>query len=766
MSDYRYIGKRVPRIDARGKVTGSLRYPTDLYFPDMLRAKVLRSRYPHARLLRIEVEKARALPGVEAVLTWRDLPGHNGFGIITPNWPVLCWDRVRYKGDAIALVAARDEETAREALSLIEVDYDPLPILDTPEESLAEGAPLLHEKGNIMHSMELKKGVVEEGFKEADIIQEESYSTQFMEHAYLETEGGVAVYEEETGVITVWCGDQYAFRDQLQIARSLAYDPLKIRVIGSPTGGAFGGKDEITAQIHLALLAYHTHKPVRLHWSRQESIVVGAKRHAMKSTFRIGATRDGRLTALDVRVVANTGAYDTIGGPVMNLSLESAPGPYKYPRAHLKGISVYTNNAMGGEFRAFGAPQVVFGIEQELDKLAARVGMDPLEFRLLNAVEDGDLSALDHVLRTSVGIKDTLRAARQTDLWRRREEIKDQLNKQNPYKKHGVGLVSEMHALGLGVGIPDFSNIILEVKADGNIILRTGAIEIGQGNLTAYAQMLAEALDYEIDKIEVINGDTFLTPDSGTVTASRSIMINGNAILNAVKKLIPLLLRRASAYLDIPSKDLKYQRGEVVSAAAKLTLAEIAARAEAEDQPIKVTGTSVMPTSDKDFGDGLPHNYYTYITQIALVSVDLQTGEVELLRLISLPEMGQVINLDGVEGQCEGGVVMGQGYALMEEVKVKDGEFLNTGLSTYILPTALDVPEQETVVVERPEKTCPFGAKGVGEAPTAAVAPAVANALHDAVGIRLTELPITPEKVLKKLRDKERGRRAEEDDGD
>ena len=757
MTTYRYLGKRVPRIDARDKVTGRTRYPTDLYFPDMLRARVLRSRYPHARVIRIDVEKARALPGVEAVLTWRDIPGHNGFGIITPNWPVLCRDRVRYKGDALALVAARDEETAEEALSLVEVEYEPLPVLDTPEEALAEGAPLLHENGNIMHSMELKKGDIEEGFKRADIILEENYSTQFMEHAYLETEGGVAVYDEETGVITVWCGDQYAFRDQLQIARSLAYDPLKIRVIGSPTGGAFGGKDEITAQIHLALLTYHTKKPVRLHWSRAESIMVGVKRHAMKSTFKIGATRDGHLTALDVRVVANTGAYDTIGGPVMNLSLESAPGPYRYPHTHLKGISVYTNSAMGGEFRAFGAPQVVFGLEQELDKLAERVGMDPLEFRLLNAVEEGDLSALDHVLRTSVGIKDTLRAARETELWQNRQEIKKQLHEKYPHKKHGVGLVSEMHALGLGVGIPDFSNIILELKEDGKIILRTGAIEIGQGNLTAYAQMLAEAMDYEIEKIEVINGDTFLTPDSGTVTASRSIMINGNAILNAVKKLVPRLIRRAAAYLDIPAEELKYQRGEVktiTSPEKKLSLAEIAARAIAENQPLKVTGTSVMPVSDKDFGDGLPHNYYTYITQIALVSVDTQTGEVELRKLISLPEMGQVINLDGVEGQCEGGVVMGQGYALMEEVIVEKGEFLNTGLSTYILPTSLDVPEQETIVVENPEKTCPFGAKGVGEAPTAAVAPAVANAIYDAVGIRLTELPITPEKVLKKIQDR------------
>ena len=721
----------------------------------MLRARVLRSSHAHAKIRKVDVKNARRLPGVEAVLTHEDIPGHKGFGIIDPNWPVLCTDRVRYKGDAIALVAARDEETAERALSLIEVEYEPLPVIDTPEEALEPLAPQIHEKGNIMHSMELAKGNVKAGLKAAELVLEETYSTQFMEHAYLETEGGVAVYDEEEGVITIWCGDQYAFRDQLQIARSLNWDPLKIRVIGSPTGGAFGGKDEISVQIHLALLACYTKKPVRLHWSRKESIVVGPKRHAMKTTFKIGAGKDGRLTAIDVNVVANTGAYDTIAAPVLNLALESSHGPYKYPHSHFKGIAVYTNSAMGGEFRGFGAPQVVFGLEQELDKLAERLNMDPIEFRLLNAVEFGDISALGHELRTSVGIKDTLLAARETELWRKREEIKRELNTVSKYKKYGVGLASEWHAVGLGVGIPDFANIIVELGEEGKVTLRTGAIEIGQGNLTAYAQILAEALGCDIAKIEVIHGDTFLTPDSGTVTASRSVLINGNAILDAVRRLIPQLIRLASAALGVPESELEYRGGEVVSRTApgrSLSLQEIAARALRAGEPLKVAGASIMPVSDKDFGEGLPHNYYTYITQIALVGVDTGTGEVELVKAVSLPEMGKAINVAGVEGQCEGGVVMGEGYALFEEVLVKKGEFLNTGFTTYILPTSLDVPEQQTVIIEKPEKTGPYGAKGVGEAPTVPITPAIANAVYDAVGVRMNELPITPEKLLEAMK--------------
>jgi len=762
MEDFKYIGKRVPRIDARDKVTGRTKYSTDIYLEDMLWANVLRSEHAHAKILKIDVEKARGLAGVEAVLTHEDIPGHNGFGIIEPNWPVLCRDRVRYKGDAVALVAARDEKTAERALSLIEVEYETLPVVDTPEEALSPGAPQIHEKGNIMHTMELAKGNVGAGMSEAEVVAEETYSTQFMEHAYLETEGGVAVYDQEEGVITVWCGDQYAFRDQLQIARSLDWDPLKIRVIGSPTGGAFGGKDEISVQIHLALLAYRTGKPVRLHWSREESIVVGPKRHAMKTTFKIGAKKDGRLTAIDVDVVANTGAYDTIAAPVLNLALESSPGPYKYLHSHFKGMAVYTNNAMGGEFRGFGAPQVVFGLEQELDKLAERLGMDPVEFRLLNAVELGDISALGHELRTSVGIKDTLLAAARTDLWREKEEMKRKLEASSKYKKYGVGLASEWHAVGLGVGIPDFANVIVELGEGGKVTLRTGAIEIGQGNLTAYAQMLAEALECDIAQIEVIHGDTFLTPDSGTVTASRSVLINGNAILDAVRRLIPQLVRIAAGALNVAAAELEYGGSRVYSRSdpnLSLSLEEIAERALAGGEPLNAAGASIMSVSDKDFGEGLPHNYYTYITQIALVGVDTGTGEVEVVRVVSLPEMGKAINIAGVEGQCEGGVVMGEGYALFEEIKVEKGRFLNTGFTTYILPTALDVPEQQTLIVEKPEKTGPYGAKGVGEAPTVPITPAIANAIYDAVGIRFNTLPITPEKVIAALNKKNAGDR-------
>ena len=754
---YRYVGKAVPRIDARDKVTGRTKYSTDLSFPGMLWAKTKRSDYPHAKILSISTQKAESLPGVEAVLTADDIPGHNGFGIITPNWPVLCMDRVLYMGDAVALVAAVDEETAEEACRLIEVEYEELPVVTSPEEALKEGAPRLHEKGNIMHTMELRKGDVEKGLEEADVVVEGAYSTQFMDHAFIEPPGGVAIYDEANGVITVWCGDQYAFRDQLQIARSMGWDPRKIRVIGSPTGGAFGGKDEITVQIHLALLAYHTKKPVKLWWTREETLVVNAKRHAMTTRFRIGARNDGRFTAIDVDVTADTGPYDTIGAPILNLSLESSPGPYQYPHSHFNGRSVYTNNAIGGEFRGFGAPQVVWGVEQEIDRIAEKLGIGPIEIRKRNALKLGDISSLGHTMQTSVGITETLEATEATELWQDRKSIIKELNERFPHRLHGVGVASEWHAVGMGVGIPDFANVDLEVCPDGRVILKTGAIEIGQGNITAYAQMLAEALEIDIARITVVHGDTFETPDSGSVTASRSVLVNGNAILDGCGKLKKrAILEAASLLVEDPNK-LVYGDGSVYSKSDPGKRASIERIAEIcchRNQPLREVGANVMAISDKDFGDGLPHNYYTFITQMALVGVDVKTGQVDVLKVVSVPEMGKAINIHGVEGQSEGGVVMGQGYTLYEDLKLENGEFLTKNFTTYIIPTSMDVPDIETIIVEVPEKSGPFGAKGLGEAPTVPISPAIMNAVHDATGIRINDLPVTPEKVINALKEK------------
>lgn len=750
-----FVGNRIIRIDARDKTTGTVKYSTDLFPEGLLHARVLRSQHPHADILRIDTTKAKALPGVEAVLTHEDVPGHNGYGIIGDNWPVLCREKVRYKGDAVALVAARDLETADKALDLVEIDYNILEPLDTPEEALEPSVPRIHSDGNIMFSNRLANGDTEKGFAESSFVLEAGFSTQFMEHAYLEMEGGIGVYDEKTGEITIWCGNQYAFRDQLQIARALDWEPEKIRVIGSPTGGAFGGKDEISVQIHLALLALHTKKPVRLHWTRSESIITGPKRHAFKSAYKVGAASDGRLQAIEVDLVGNTGPYDTIAMAVLNVALECSPMGYKFPHADLRGKLVYTNHGVGGEFRGFGAPQTMFAIEQIMDRLAENFGMDPIEYRLLNAAEKGDTHAMGHTFLLDMGLKATLEKARRTYLWQRKDEIKSKFSQADPRKKFGIGVACAIGPMGIGVGMPDFSNIILEVESDGIITLRTGAIEIGQGNLTAYAQMTAEAFQYGMEKIRVVHGDTGRAPDSGSVTASRSIHCVGNAILNGVSSLIPKFIKLASMELRCPENDLEYRAGEVIfkpDPKMRISIKELAQAARKRGEKLIAYGVMRMAEADVDFGGGLPHYHYTFVTQIALVGVDRETGEIEVVKIITIPDVGRAINPAGVEGQCDGAAIMGQGYTLYEDLIVREGEFLNPGFSTYILPTAKDAGEHETVIVEVPEGTGPFGAKGIGEPATSPVAPAIANAVYDAIGIRISELPITPEKVWKSIK--------------
>lgn len=759
---FRYVGTGRPRIDAKDKVTGKTKFPTDLYREEMLRGKVLRSPYPHARIIKLDVSKARGLDGVDAVLTYQDIPGHNGFGVVGDNWPVLCKDRVRYQGDAIALVAAKDEATADEALKLIEVEYQQLPVISTVAEAGRPGSYPVHENGNLMYSNELSHGDSAESFSNAEIIVEGTYSTPGQEHAYLETEGGYAVYDENSGIISVWCGDQYPILDRAQIGRTLDFDTEKIQVVGLFTGGSFGGKHEITVQIHLALLAYYTRKPVFLRWSREESMVVGEKRHAMESTFKIGAGKDGRFSAIDVNLEASAGPYDSISPAVLNVALEAASGPYKYQGANISGRLWYTNGAMGGSFRGFGVPQVAFGIEQEIDKMAIELNIDPIRLRLINALETGDTAAIGHTIPTSVGLKKTLLRAQEDELWRRREEIKSELNRRSQSKKYGVGVAAVSKVVGMGPGIPDYSNVSIELDGDGEIIFKTGAIEIGQGNLTAYAQILAEGLGCDLKIIRVINGDSANCPDSGAIAASRSIQMVGNAILDAVDKFKKELMEIISKKLGIHPEALIFREGRVLikgTTKKQLSLKECGKMIRSGGNSLEVIGSSMMPISELDFGGGLPHIYFSYMTALALVGVDIETGEIDLVKYIAIPEMGRAINIAGVEGQCEGGTVQGLGYSLFENLAVKEGKIMNRGYSTYIIPTALDVPDiLETIIVEDPEETGPFGAKGMGEMPTAPVAPAIANALYDAIGIRFNRLPILPEGVAAALREKKEER--------
>lgn len=724
----RYIGRSVPRVDGPEKVTGATRYMTDLTFPNACYGRVKRVPHPHARIRRIDTSKAEAMPGVICVVTAQDIPGLNGFGIVTPDQPVLIaeGDKTRCFGDPVALVAAETEELAAQALDLIEVIYDELPVVDDPLLAMLPGAPRVHEKGNIHLKTTVRRGDVEAAFAACDLIVEHTYYSPRQMHAFLETEGGWA-RQDPDGVITIWCPAQAAYRDLLQLSRIFALAPKMIREIGSPLGGAFGGKDELTVQHYLGLLAMKSGgRPVKMHYKREESVIAGMKRHPFIVYMKTGLKADGTILANRCFAVADTGAYASLGGPVVNLAIEHCCGPYRVPNVDLQGFCVYTNNGIAGAFRGFGVQQVCSAIETNLDEAAELLGLDPVELRLKNAYRRGDTASIGHTLQTSVGIIPVLEEMQRLDLWVNRERYRAAPTA--PWKRRGVGVATSMHGTGLGVGIPDYGAAGIEIHPDGSFTVYLAPQEIGAGNTTTYAMFAAEALQVEIERVKVVQGDTGLVPDGGTVTASRSTYTGGKAILIAAEK-----MRAAIAQVG----------------AANQPYAAVYQALVAAGKPTRVEGSFLWPQADKAIEGvfGLPHHVYGYAGHVALVEVDTLTGETQVLEVDAVIDCGRVINPQGLEAQSEGGVVMGMGYALMEDTVIEQGRFKTRNMSTYIIPTAVDVPIVRTVPVEEYEETGPFGAKGIGEVTMVPIIPAITNAIYDATGARCYHLPATPERV-------------------
>jgi CO/xanthine dehydrogenase Mo-binding subunit len=719
------VGRRPRRLDAEAKVLGELVYPSDRRLEGMLWVEVVRSAHPHARIKSVDTSAAAAVAGVVCVLTAKDVPGENAFGIQIQDMPVLCHDRVRYMGDAVALVAAESRAAAREAVARVRVDYDVLePIID-PEQAMQPDAPALHPGGNILHQGHFQKGDVEVGFKKSAVIIERAYQVPMMDHAYLETEAGVSYYDDSGSLTVESCG-QYVYRDQTQIARALGLPLEKVRVTAPYTGGAFGGKDEITVQIHLALVTYHTQRPAKMAASRDESIISHTKRHPARMWYKTGASKSGKLLAVQCRLVSDTGAYASLGGPVLNLMMEHCAGPYLVPNVSVDGFAVYTNNGFSGAFRGFGCTQACVAIESQMDLMARALRRDPLAFRRANVLHKGDRAALDYEMKTKVGAEATIRAAGRGKLYRTRGKFKrdrsEHTRSMAPYIKRGVGVASQMQGLGLGVGLPDYAEVELNFSPDGVVTVRASTSELGQGAYTAYAQMAAECMGVPLEKVRVVGADTKTTPDSGTTTASRTTYAVGNAILMAADKLRAELDKRAVGL-----------------------------------EGISVRETFHLPVADVELGDGLPHLLYSYGTHVALVEVNTLTGEIAVLAVEAYLDGGRVIFRTGFEGQSEGGVAQGIGYALFEEVLFDRGRFLNTNFDTYILPTSMDVPADiRTVPVEVKEDTGPYGAKGVSETCMVGVTPAILNALHDAIGVCFTRLPVRAEDVLRAVLERRR----------
>ncbi|QQK81045.1 molybdopterin-dependent oxidoreductase [Salicibibacter cibi] len=752
---YHWIGKRVPRIDGPEKVTGKLQYMTDRHYPDMVWGKVLRSKYPHAQITNIDTTQAEALPGVICILTYEDIPGFNGFGIVTPDQPVLCEDVVRCTADAVALVAAETNEIAEEALRLIQVDYHPLGVVDDAEYAMTEQAPPLHPDGNIHGHFKIQNGDINHAFEEADYIFENTYYSPRQMHAFIETEGGWGKLEED-GTLTIQCPAQYAYRDRLQISRALGINPESIHVISSPNGGGFGGKDEITVQIYLALLALHSGgRPVKIHLNREESVQASLKRHPFKVHVKTGVNKDGRIIANQVRAVADTGAYASLGPAVTSLAVEHACGPYTIPNVDIEGFCVYTNNGIAGAFRGFGVNQVCVGIETHIDMTAEKIGMDPIEIRKKNAYRQGDISSVGHVVKSSVGTHQTLYKAQHCDLWVNRETYKKQTTE--PWKKRGVAVATSFHGVGMGIDTPDYGAASIELLPDGHMKVAVGCEEIGTGNGTVYAQVCAELLHCDISHISVVQGDTAETLDGGTISASRSTYTGTRAIATVAPQMIQRLIEAAGHILDVPTKNMEIENGSIINKnnqSILLSFRQIYDYLVKNQISTTVQGHFYLPKEKNEIqgSGGAPHHIYGYLTHVVMVEVDTLTGETDVLRVVSIPDCGKVMNLQGLEGQAEGGAVMGIGYTLFEDVIIEDGHNKTNNLSDYIIPTILETPEIETIPVEDPEPSNPFGAKGIGEVVMIPIIPAIMSAIYDATGAKVRHLPATPERIYEAMK--------------
>jgi CO/xanthine dehydrogenase Mo-binding subunit len=741
---YRWIGKAVQRIDGDAKVRGVLAFPSDFQVEGMLHCKPVLAPYPHARLVDIQPKAALEVPGVVRVITYRDVPGTNRYGYRLDH-PVLCDDKTRYIGDMVAIVVAESELAAEEGAGKVQIQYEPLALVTDVVQALDSTSTAIHPNGNILHQIHHSAGNVEAIFRDpANLVVEQTFATQFMDHAFLETEAGFAFPED--GGVRVISGGQNAYYDQQQVAASLGLPIEKVRMVEPYTGGAFGGKGDITVQIVVALTALLTQRPCRMVWSRKEHFLSGVKRHPARIWLRTAASRDGKLLAHEARILADTGAYAVFGDSILELMAENITGPYKIPNVKIDLWSLYTNNAVCGAFRGFGATQACFALEGQMSEIARQLGLDEIEFRIQNLLSQGDVSGFGHEILLPLGIPEALQTAAHHPLWRNRHR----LSVADGSLRRGVGVAVSMKGFGLGANdAQDFSAAEIGLKTDGRYALRTGIVELGQGSFTALVQMAAEELGCSPEQIDFSAADTLLDPDAGTTAASRVTYSVGVVVVATAHALAVKIRRLASALMETPENQVDILDDHVIDRSSGQTIM-LSQLAQLNPEALKVFLRQRIPFSELLTKGplGHPHLLYSSNVQLVQLSVDVETCETTVERVVCFPEVGKVINRLGLEGQCEGGVAQGIGYALMEQVIASQGRIVNDDLTRYPIPTAADVPPIEIIPIEVPEATGPYGAKGVAENATIPTAPAILDAIAEAIGVRFTSIPVTPERVF------------------
>lgn len=745
---YRWIGKSVIRDDAQGKATGKLKYMTDMVYSNMLWGKIVRSGVPHARILEIDTTDAERVPGVVSIVTYKDVPGENGFGVAISDQPVFCQDKVRYEGDPVAGVIAETEEIAEDAARKVRVKYELFPVVYDVQFALREDAPLVHDQGNVLIQSHVQNGDLERMFQEADYVIDKDYYCAFQFPVYLEREGGVAEYKD--GYLLMQCGSQYPHQDRRQLSKVLDMPEEKIKIVSNPVGGAFGGKDDLTVQAQLAVMAYKVGKPVKLVNTREESTKTSWKRHPTYLNMETAVKKDGTLLANRVNVIIDTGAYAGLGGAVLTNIIGHACGSYRVQAVDVTAKCVYTNNSPASAMRGFGIPQITFAIESQMDIIAEQLGLDPLEIRLKNSLKTGEKGPYGNTMSLTLGTVPTLQKVKQIELWRKREEIKK--NNTKPWKRRGIGLATSIKGDGLGRGIPDYSAAKIILNENGEYVVAIGCPDLGQGNHIVFRQITAEVLQCPLSQVKLVQGDSSC-PDSGITAASRTVYAGGNAILLAAKEIKKQVCTFIADYWKVPLTEVVFGEYRIICRDREISIPDLAFLVSKEGKKICAQSYFDMPVADKGVEgiSGLPHVLFGTTTNVVLVEVDVLTGYVDVLQAISIPDAGKIINIQGLEGQAEGGTVMGMGYAVMENAVVDKGKILTDNYSTYIIPTSLDCPEIIVDPVEVLDDSGPFGAKGIAEALCTSITPAIMNAIYDAVGVRFQSVPTTFEKVYTEI---------------
>jgi CO/xanthine dehydrogenase Mo-binding subunit len=733
------IGNSITRVDALAKALGHTLFSGDYNFPDQLYLKILFPAYPHAIIRSIDTEKAEKLAGVTAVFTAKDVPV-NEYGLGFKDQPVLCGpgagkpytDRVRFIGDQIAVVAAESEEIAARAIKLIQVEYEPLPVTTSPHEALKDGALLIHpeREDNIIGKLRIRKGDLQKGFAAADVIVESTYETPSQEHAFLQPEAGVAYLDEENRITIVAAG-QWVHEEQEQIAHALALPLDKVRVVHPAIGGAFGGREDISIQIVLALAVYRLNqrginRPVKLIWSREESMFGHGKRHPYFMKAKWGAKRDGKLVAAEIELIADGGAYAYTSTKVLGNATLMCSGPYEIPNIHVDACAVYTNNLPNGAFRGFGGPQGAFLAEMQMHKLAAALGLDPVELRMRNLLDEEKLTSMDSRMPKGVSIQEVLRDCAESSGWKQNGETwhyseeTAAADSRKPYLRRAKGIACAFKNVGFSFGAKESSTATIELHGKSEIdyaVVHHAGADVGQGAHTVFAQVAAEALNIPVEKIRLVVADTALTGNSGSSSASRMTFMSGNSIIGAAQEALE-----------------KWKQ---------------------EDRPAIATYTYRPPATTAmhpETGKAMPNFSYGYVAESVDLEVDIETGEIRILKVVCSDDVGKAINPLQVTGQIEGGVVQAAGYALLENFIQRDGRVITDKLSTYLIPTVLDIPDQvESRILEINDPIGPFGARGMGEMPFLPLVPAIAHALYNATGVWFNKFPFTPELVSSTL---------------